>query len=130
MPTIRTVSNLFSSAALVQLSTLALENNITMSPLHESVSRVLAAIDQLPSHVSIRGTPWPICVGGCMASPGQQPRFEQLCQDALNRSESGFTNCGTVLRVIKHAWMRRGQTDEMWSAKRAMSEMGICALLI
>ncbi|KAF4978145.1 hypothetical protein FZEAL_5443 [Fusarium zealandicum] len=129
--TSRSVTHLFATAALVHLYTLASEYSLTAPGPHEAVLGVIQALDQMPAHVSLRGTPWPLCVAASMALPPQQQYFDDLLRELLSRSEARFTNCGTVHRVVKHAWeQRRLYPDRLWSAKQAMADMGVCALLI
>ncbi|KAM5350576.1 hypothetical protein ACJ41O_007081 [Fusarium nematophilum] len=125
------VTHLFATAALVQLYTLASEHKLPAPDPHEAVLRVIEVIDRMPPNVSLRGTPWPLCVAGSMALPPEQQYFDGLLQGLLSRSEAGFTNCGTVYRIVKHAWRQRDQyPDRLWSARQAMADMGACALLI
>ncbi|KAI1066946.1 hypothetical protein LB507_011357 [Fusarium sp. FIESC RH6] len=127
----RSVTHLFATAALVQLYTLASEHGITSPDPHETVSRVIEMLDQLPSHVSLRATPWPICVAGSMALPPNEQYFDDLLKKLMDHSDAGFTNCGTVYSVMKYAWeQRRQDPSRLWSAREAMEGMGISALLI
>ncbi|KAM0424218.1 hypothetical protein ACHAPT_010590 [Fusarium lateritium] len=127
----RSVTHLFATSALVQLYTLASEYGLTAPDPHQAVLRVIEVLDQMPSNISLRGTPWPLCVAGSMALPPQQQYFDDLLKELLSRSEAGFTNCNTVYRIMKHAWKQRGQyPDKLWSARHAMADMGVCAILI
>ncbi|WAO93590.1 Zn(2)-C6 fungal-type domain-containing protein [Fusarium falciforme] len=127
----RSVTHLFATSALVQLYTLASEYGLTAPDPHQAVLRVIEVLEQMPANISLRGTPWPLCVAGSMALPPQQQYFDDLLKGLLSRSEAGFTNCGTVYRIVKHAWKQREQyPDKLWSARHAMADMGVCAILI
>ncbi|KAF5010138.1 hypothetical protein FDECE_3684 [Fusarium decemcellulare] len=130
-PTTRSVTRLFLRGALVQIYTIAAEYNLTAPEPREAVDRVIDAIDRMDKDLSLRGVPWVLCVAGSIALPAQQPVFENALLNVLNQSASGFTNCGTVLRIIKHAWSQQSlHPDQMWTARRAMADLGISALLI
>ncbi|KAF5971094.1 C6 zink-finger PRO1A [Fusarium coicis] len=130
-PTNRSVTHLFATAALVQLYTLASEHNITSPDPHSAVSRVVQVLDNLPPHISLRGTPWPLCVAGSMAFPPNEQYFDNLLANLMDHAEAGFTNCGTVYSVMQNAWkQRRRDPSKIWSARQSMEDMGICALLI
>ncbi|KAL9572297.1 hypothetical protein ACKAV7_003498 [Fusarium commune] len=130
-PTNRLVTHLFATAALVQLYTLASEHNITSPDPHSAVSRVVEVLDHLPSHISLRATPWPLCVAGSMALPPNEQYFDDLLTKLMDHAEAGFTNCGTVYSVMQNAWKQRRQDpSRVWSARQSMEDMGICALLI
>ncbi|KAJ3502062.1 hypothetical protein NM208_g16805 [Fusarium decemcellulare] len=130
-PTTRSVTRLFLRGALVQIYTIAAEYNLTAPEPREAVDRVIDAIDRMDKDLSLRGVPWVLCVAGSIALPTQQPIFENALLNVLNQSASGFTNCGTVLRIIKHAWSQQSlHPDQMWTARRAMADLGISALLI
>ncbi|KAI8714114.1 Zn(2)-C6 fungal-type domain-containing protein [Fusarium sp. LHS14.1] len=127
----RSVTHLFATSALVQLYTLASEYGITAPDPHQAVLRVIEVLEQMPANISLRGTPWPLCVAGSMALPPQQQYVDDLLKGLLSKSEAGFTNCGTVYRIVKHAWKQREQyPDKLWSARHAMADMGVCAILI
>ncbi|SCO13360.1 related to C6 zink-finger protein PRO1A [Fusarium fujikuroi] len=127
----RSVTHLFATAALVQLYTLALEHNISSPDPHGAVSRVIQVLDSLPPHISLRATPWPLCIAGSMALPPNEQFFDDLLTKLMDHAEAGFTNCGTVYKVMQNAWkQRRRDPSRLWSARQSMEDMGICALLI
>ncbi|KAF5639257.1 C6 zink-finger PRO1A [Fusarium sp. NRRL 52700] len=130
-PTNRSVTHLFAAAALVQLYTLASDHNITSPDPHSAVSRVVEVLDNLPSYISLRATPWPLCVAGSMALPPNEKYFDNLLTKLMDHAEAGFTNCGTVYSVMQNAWKQRQRDpSRAWSARQSMEDMGICALLI
>ncbi|KAF5630221.1 C6 zink-finger PRO1A [Fusarium tjaetaba] len=92
-PTNPSVTHLFATAALVQLYTVASEHNITSPDPHGAVSRVVEVFDNLPPHISLRATPWPLCVAGCMALPPNEQYFDNLLTKLMDHAEAGFTNC-------------------------------------
>ncbi|KAH7251458.1 fungal-specific transcription factor domain-containing protein [Fusarium tricinctum] len=127
----RSVTRLFANAALVHLYTLASEYGIASPDPHQAVLRVIEVLDQLPSHVSLRATPWPLCVAGSMALHPNEEYFDRLLSRLMDHSEAGFTNCGTVYSIMKHAWKKRRECPgKLWSARQSMEDMGISALLI
>ncbi|EXK81881.1 hypothetical protein FOQG_13750 [Fusarium oxysporum f. sp. raphani 54005] len=130
-PTNRSVTHLFATAALVHLYTLASEHNITSPDPHSAVSRVVEVLDNLPPHISLRATPWPLCIAGSMALPPNEHYFDDLLTKLMDHAEAGFTNCGTVYSVMQNAWKQRRQDpSRLWSARQSMEDLGICALLI
>ncbi|KAF0640837.1 hypothetical protein FPSE5266_02364 [Fusarium pseudograminearum] len=92
-PTNRSVTHLFATAALVQLYTIASENGITSPDPHTAVSRVIEVLNHLPPHISLRATPWPLCVAGSMALPPNEQYFDDLFKKLMDNAEAGFTNC-------------------------------------
>ncbi|CAG1969195.1 unnamed protein product [Fusarium graminearum] len=130
-PTNRSVTHLFATAALVQLYTIASENGITSPDPHTAVSQVIEALNHLPPHISLRATPWPLCVAGSMALPPNEQYFDDLFKKLMDNAEAGFTNCGTVYSIMKNAWkQRRRDPNKLWSARQSMEDMCIYALLI
>ena len=127
------LTKVFASAALVQLHTTVPGTSLAEATVHNAVSRVIDALRELPSWVAVRGLAWPIAVAGSVATAGeQQDFFEDLMrQRVLDGSGGGFTNCGTVLRVLGHCWEHAKQwPGETWTWRDGMADMGICALLI
>ncbi|GJN78286.1 hypothetical protein PLIIFM63780_001779 [Purpureocillium lilacinum] len=127
------LTKVFASAALVQLHTTVPGTSLAEATVHNAVSRVIDALRELPSWVAVRGLAWPIAVAGSVATAGeQQDFFEDLMRErVLDGSGGGFTNCGTVLRVLGHCWEHAKQwPGETWTWRDGMADMGICALLI
>lgn len=66
-----------------------------------------------------------------MAAPDQQPFFDGLLMEDLERYGDTFTNCGTVLKVVRRCWERRRENPgDVWTWRDGMTDLGICALLI
>ncbi|KAJ6441548.1 abc1 domain-containingprotein [Purpureocillium lavendulum] len=127
------LTKVFASAALVQLQTTVPGTGASQATVHEAVSRVIAALRALPSWVSVRGLAWPVAVAGSVATAGEQQAFfeDLMRRRVLDGSGSGFTNCGTVLRVLKRCWEHEAEwPGETWTWRDGMADMGICALLI
>lgn len=125
------MTRLHATAALVQLHTIGAESYLTAPKLRNAVSRVIENLQRTDKDISIRGVPWVLCIAGSVALPAEQPIFEGILTDVLDHTTSGFTNCGTVLRIIKHAWGQQYRyPDQLWTARRAMADMGISALLL
>ncbi|EKJ77490.1 hypothetical protein FPSE_02363 [Fusarium pseudograminearum CS3096] len=99
-PTNRSVTHLFATAALVQLYTIASENGISSPDPHTAVSRVIEVLNHLPPHISLRATPWPLCVAGSMALPPNEQYFDDLFKKLMDNAEAGFTNCVSVATKI------------------------------
>jgi hypothetical protein len=91
---------------------------------------VVEAIDGLPPDVTFRGLAWPIATAGAAAASDQQGFFERTMRQVLDTSGSGFTNCGTVLDVLRQCWQHQAQAGEVWTWQHGMQSMGICALLL
>lgn len=97
----------------------------------DAVQAVIEALKLIPDTTSLRGLTWPMCVAGSMASPAQQPFFEDLLLNILGKSSPGFTNCETVLRIIRQCWYHRETyPGEVWNWRESMKAMGMCALLV
>ncbi|KAL3963413.1 hypothetical protein ACCO45_000417 [Purpureocillium lilacinum] len=127
------LTKVFASAALVQLQTTVPGTSLAEATVHNAVSRVIDALRELPSWVAVRGLAWPIAVAGSVATAGEQQAFfeDLMRQRVLDGSGGGFTNCGTVLRVLGHCWEHAKQwPGETWTWRDGMADMGICALLI
>ncbi|KND89087.1 Transcriptional regulatory protein UME6 [Tolypocladium ophioglossoides CBS 100239] len=117
-PISHALTKVFAAAALVQLRTTTTIPDTSSSErdIHHAVSRAIGELRRLPSWVSVRGLAWPISVVGAVAAPDQQSFFEDLLQHVLQKAGSGFTNCGTVLRVLRRCWKHRGECpDEVWT---------------
>ncbi|KAL2676587.1 hypothetical protein Neosp_010351 [[Neocosmospora] mangrovei] len=84
----RSVTHLFATSALVQLYTLASEYGLTAPDPHQAVLRVIEVLEQMPANISLRGTPWPLCVAGSMALPPQQQYFDDLLKGLLTQDNS------------------------------------------
>ncbi|PNY27528.1 Transcriptional regulatory protein UME6 [Tolypocladium capitatum] len=131
LPISHALTKVFAAAALVQLHTTVPGTSSPVRDVHGAVSRAMDALRELPSWVSIRGLAWPISVAGAVAAPDQQSFFEHLLQRVLHKAGSRFTNCGTVLRVLRRCWGHIGENlDEAWTWQDGMADMGICALLV
>ncbi|KAG7102009.1 Trichothecene biosynthesis transcription regulator TRI10 like protein [Verticillium longisporum] len=127
------VTRIFATAALVQLY--ATRASLALSEPAEgqrSVARVIGEIRRMPrATLSIRQLTWPICVVGSMAAPHQQAFFEDLVSEVLVESDASFGNCRTVNEIIRQCWDHRNlHPGQHWDWRRAMADMGICALLI
>lgn len=141
-PTSRSITRVFATAALVQMLTMS-TNGLPGSSIYAAVARAIDALKRLSPSLSKRGLVWPICVAGSMAAADQEPFFESIMSSVLQDGAGGhssFGNCETVLRVMREAWEARRRTQEAevegkivgagWGWRRAMGEMGICALLV
>ena len=118
-------------AALVQLYSMAPSGTHLSSRVFDAVQAVIDAIKNIPDTTSIRGLTWAICVAGSMAAPAQQTFFEDLLLKVLGKSGPGFSNCDTVLRIMRQCWYHRETyPGDTWNWKDAMKAMGICALLV
>ncbi|KAH8683587.1 fungal-specific transcription factor domain-containing protein [Ilyonectria robusta] len=124
----RLVTRIFATTALVQLYTIPGASDIITTDQDDAIAKVIDAIENLPKDVSLRGLTWSMCVVGCLARPHQQPFFENILEGILTQSDSAFSNCKTVLRIIQHCWNRH--RDSLWTPRLAMVDMGICALLV
>lgn len=119
----------FAAAALVQVETI--EHASPSQPkLYQRVSRAIEAIEGFPAGVTFRGLAWPIATVGAVAAIDQQAFFERAMQDVLDTSGSEFTNCGTVLDVLRRCWQHQSDSGGAWTWQDGMRSMGICALLL
>ena len=115
----------------MQLHTAILAIVSSEEDIYHAVSGTIDALRKLPPWVSVRGLAWPISVAGAVAAPDQQAFFEDLLQRVLQTADSGFTNCGTVLRVLRRCWEHRRQyPDKVWTWQDGMTDLGMCALLV
>lgn len=99
--------------------------------IYETVGKVIEAIKLVPEGVSLRCLTWPICISGSMADTSQQTFFEDILLDILGKAGPGFSNCDTVLRVVRQCWYHRvSYPGDVWNWRQAMRAMGMCALLV
>jgi hypothetical protein len=125
------VTRLYATAALVQLHTIDPDSRLTDHRLRHAVARVLHNLQRIEKDLSIRGVAWVLCIVGSVAHLAEQKIFEGMLTEVLDNTTSGFTNCDTVLRIIRHAWTQQRQCPaQLWTARRAMADMGISALLL
>lgn len=132
-PVVIAVSRVYASAALVELHTncpsLCIEHREYIIRIR--VTGVMEAIRLVPKTISLRGLTWCICVAGSMAAEDQQPFFETLMAGILDHAAPNFTNCGTVLQIMKECWARKKSLpEEHVTWRNAMGILGICALLV
>ncbi|KXH26360.1 hypothetical protein CSAL01_11358 [Colletotrichum salicis] len=131
----QSITRIYATAVLVQLHTISAN---TEDPpenaseiIYNAVSDVMNAFQSVPEGLSLKPMTWAMCVAGAMAGPDQQPFFENLIEGILENSGSGFTNCDTVIRVLKECWKEQAYYGTDNSVPRcAMSRLGICVLLI
>ncbi|KAK2599170.1 hypothetical protein QQS21_005360 [Conoideocrella luteorostrata] len=110
------ITIVFATAALVQLQTLG---------------SALKTHTGLHSGITFRGLAWPIATAGSVATADQQSFFEAAMQSVLDTSGPGFTNCGTVLEVLRRCWQyQEDNAGQVWTWQEGMRAMGICALLL
>ncbi|KLP20732.1 C6 zink-finger protein PRO1A [Fusarium fujikuroi] len=127
------VTRIFAAAALSQLASFTAEvsNNISMTVVRRSVSRVILEIKMAPQIVSPRHLSWPICVAGCLADQDQQPFFEALLSTVLSEGTGMIGNCGTVRDILRACWRNKAeQPDQQWDCSSTMKQLDIYALLI
>jgi hypothetical protein len=118
----------FATAALVQIETMAAAPSL--AKLNLGVTLVVDAMEGVPAGVTFRGLVWPIATAGAVAGTCHQGFFERAMQRVLDTSGSEFTNCGTVLDVLRRCWRHQGLLGEVWTWQDGMRDMGICALLL
>lgn len=123
------ITMVFATAALVQIETM----RNAPSPgvrLYTRVARAIEAMEDLPAGVTFRGLAWPVATVGAVAASDQQSFFERAMKDVLDTSGSEFTNCGTVLNVLRRCWQHQRESGLVWTWQDGMTAMGICALLL
>ncbi|KPM38594.1 hypothetical protein AK830_g7991 [Neonectria ditissima] len=130
IPRAHAVSRVFATAALVELHTICPELCTANFGVTDTVARMMESIRLLPDRVSLRGLTWPICIAGSMADPDQQPFFDTMMMKILSPSAPGFSNCDTMLRIMRQTWHHRDKYPGAWNWRDAMKDMGICALLV
>ncbi|KAL0937102.1 uncharacterized protein CTRU02_206833 [Colletotrichum truncatum] len=125
------VTRVYATAIFVQLQTLSATDDEFEKEVFEAVEEVIDAIQRVPKGISLRGVTWPLCVAGAPAKDEQQPFFRSLLEEILEISGTGFTNCGTVLEILKESWKHQdGHRHDRHAAKSAMERLGISALLV
>ncbi|WYZ39638.1 hypothetical protein EsH8_III_001552 [Colletotrichum jinshuiense] len=127
----QSITRVYATAILVQLRAMSANSESPSEAIYDAVADVIDALQSVPKGVSLRGVTWPMCVAGAMAAPDQQPFFENLIDGILEKAGDGFTNCDTVLRILKESWKDQECLDLDSSVpKNAMARLGICALLV
>lgn len=127
----QSITRVYATVILVQLRAMSANTESPSEAIYEAVADVIDALQSVPKGVSLRGVTWPMCVAGAMAAPDQQPFFENLIDGILEKAGDGFTNCDTVLRILKESWKDQECLDLDSSVpKNAMARLGICALLV
>lgn len=121
------VSRMFALAALVLLHTIISGPLPKLPEIQSAVSRTITALQTRPKSCPANGIVWALCITGSMAQPTVQLSFENLMAETL-ADHGRFGNCFTVLRIMRKCWEL--QKGGLADCKAAMSEMGICALLI
>ncbi|EHK20467.1 uncharacterized protein TRIVIDRAFT_134018, partial [Trichoderma virens Gv29-8] len=121
------VSRIFALAALVLLHTIISGPLPRLPEIQGAVSRTITTLRARPKSCPANGIVWAMCITGSMAQPTVQQSFETCIKEML-ADHGRFGNCSTVLRIMRKCWelQKHGVAD----CKSAMSEMGICALLI
>ncbi|KAL7947142.1 fungal-specific transcription factor domain-containing protein [Trichoderma barbatum] len=121
------VSRMFALAALVLLHTIVSGPLPKLPEIQSAVSRIIATLGTRPKSCPVNGIVWAMCIAGSMAEPAVQQSFENCMKEMLD-DHGRFGNCSTVLRIMRKCWglQKHGVAD----CRAAMSEMGICALLI
>lgn len=126
---VATITVVFAIAALVLTHMMYPETR--KHQIHNCVSRTIQMLGDLTETVSLRGLAWPISVVGSVASADQQLFFEVSMMQVISKLGPGYTNCGTVLDVLRRCWQhRKERPEDIWSWRDGMADMGICALLI
>ncbi|KAF5136413.1 Pestheic acid cluster transcriptional regulator 3 [Metarhizium anisopliae] len=123
------ITMVFATAALCQIETLRNAPSPGMR-LYTRVAGAIEAMEGLPAGVTFRGLVWPVATVGAVAASDQQSFFERAMKDVLDTSGSEFTNCGTVLNVLRRCWQHQRESGLVWTWQDGMTAMGICALLI
>ncbi|EFY94120.1 Zn(2)-C6 fungal-type DNA-binding domain protein [Metarhizium robertsii ARSEF 23] len=123
------ITMVFATAALVQIETMRNAPSPGMR-LYTRVARAIEAMEDLPAGVTFRGLAWPVATVGAVAASDQQNFFERAMKDVLDTSGSEFTNCGTVLNVLRRCWQHQRESGLVWTWQDGMTAMGICALLL
>lgn len=125
------MTRVYATAILVQICALSTSDEKYSEEIHRSVERVIQALLKVPKGTSLRGMTWPICVAGAVASQSQQAFFTDLLGEILERAGTGFTNCGTVLLILKESWkLNDGFSCNRNAVRSAMERLGIRALLV
>lgn len=122
------ITRVYATAAVVQLQAIQQKPGSTQKTLCNAVEDVIEALRQIPSSTSLRGLPWPICVGGCFAQQAQREFFTSLIRNVPYGGRK-FSNFATVLRIMKFAWQNVDKESEYSSVGHVMRAMGLRALL-
>ncbi|OLN96590.1 Transcriptional regulatory protein UME6 [Colletotrichum chlorophyti] len=125
----QSITRVFATTILLQLWAMSTSTEEFHEAVHELVADVIDSLQKIPKGVPLRGLPWPICVAGAMAGPDQRYFFEDLLEKILEPNAAEFTNCNTVLRILRESW-HDSDLSGTRGPRDAMSRLGICALLI
>jgi C6 transcription factor Pro1 len=132
MEKVRHVTQVFASAALVQLSAAIPDYKSETLSVHSMVEDNISAIKNIRSPQDTRGLIWPICISGSMASTSDQQNFyEKTLKSALNGATRDFGNCATLLDILKWCWnsRRAGDVNHEKYWRHAMADIGTCLLV-
>ncbi len=128
--TSKLVTSIFATGALVYLHTIVSGALCALPEMQQAVSRTEIAIGRMLDPQMIRGLIWPICITACMAGPKQQQVFERALRMAIGSSRD-FGNCETALQILEKCWrIRELDRNRECDWRTAMTEMGICVLLV
>jgi hypothetical protein len=109
--------------------TQAFEPNIVAA-----VDDMIETLRNLPAGVTVRGMPWPLFIGGCMASSIQQQFFDDILERNLEEAGTAFTNFGSVKMLLHFVWsgehdyFQTGRLSRCWS--RAMADTDLRVLMV
>ncbi|KAF6833092.1 hypothetical protein CPLU01_05771 [Colletotrichum plurivorum] len=127
----QSVTRVYATTVLSQLRAFSATPKTFANEVGESITEVIRSLQNVPDWVSLRGVTWPLAVAGSLARPDQQPYFEGLLEKILDTSGTGFTNCGTVLHILRESWKHQDpEGHDINPARSAMKRLGIRALLV
>lgn len=129
---VRHVTQVFATAALVQLSAVIRGYLPETRSIHDTINDNIIAIKSIRNPQDFRGLIWPICIAGSMADTSDQQGFyESTLKLALNGAQRDFGNCATVLNILKWCWSTRraGNGNHRKDWRHAMADIGTCLLV-
>lgn len=129
---VRHVTQVFATAALVQLSAVIPGYVSETRSIHDMIDDNIKAMKSIRNPQDFRGLIWPICISGSMADTSNQQEFyTNTLKLALNGAQRDFGNCATLLGILEWCWNARrvGDVDHEKDWRHAMAGIGTCLLV-
>lgn len=130
--TIREVTRIFASAALVYLEVTISGPHPNIPEIRQAVSNTMLTLTELPDKTLVRNLLWPICIAGCMSASEHEPYWRNLLS-GVNPNDDLLGYSVKVLRIMEKCWvMRRSQSKTVVTVDwlTAMRELDMKVLLV
>lgn len=128
------VTCVHATSVLVYLHVLAHDTEAFTPSIEATVDDMIEAVRGLPAGVTVRGMPWPLYIGGCMANTSQQQFFDDVVGKNLEEAGTAFTNFDNVRKLLHYVWsgdhryFETQRLSQVWS--RAMADTDLRVLMV